>query len=1041
VVAGRVVNRALAVDFRAVDLRAVLLLAADLRVDVRPVGLRADDFLVVFRAVDFRVDFRVAAALRARDLRVAAAFLPAVTLFGDLRAVLFFAADFRVVLFFAADFRVAFRVVFRVDFRVAAALRARDLRVAAAFLPAATLFGDLRAVLFFAAMDLASLCGLPSTAPSVLIAYLPRGKPFYTWSMPNPENLTRDEALSRARLIHDVRYEVALDLTSPESFVSQTLVRFGCAEPGGTTHLDLAAISIESVELNGQAVPAGAVEGNRIHLSGLAEENEARVVATCAYNRTELGMHRFQDPVDGEVYLHTHLEPFGAHRVFACFDQPDLKGEFRFGVLAQPGWEVVSNAEPAGPPADEEGGVRWTFGPTRPMPTYVTAVCAGPFHAVRDRHGEIDLGIYCRRSLAVHLDADELLEVTKAGFDFFEGAFGYAYPFGKYDQLFIPESNSGAMENAGCITFNDAYIFRSRVTDAARERRADTVLHEMAHMWFGDLVTMRWWNDLWLNESFASYMGVLAQVEATRWKEGWTTFTDTEKTWAYRQDQLPTTHPIVADIPDVVSIHLNFDGITYAKGASVLKQLVAWVGREQFLEGVKVYCRRHEFGNAELRDFLAALEETSGRDLQAWSKEWLESAGVNTLLPQFEVRAADGGNVFASFAVVQEAPKDWPTLRSHRVGIGLYDRGADGLKLRRRVELDVVGERTQVSELEGDRVPDLVLVNDGDLTFAKIRLDPGSLETLTGRLGELDDSLARTLCWTACWDMTRDAEIPARDYLRLVIGNIGGESQVGVVQSLLGQAASAINLFGHPANRDAAMGTLAEASLEGLRAAASGSDHQLAWARSFISAARRDDHLALLKGLRDGSEGFGGLEVDTELRWHVLRALAAAGKADDAEIRAELKQDPTDKGTRHAAAARAARPSPEAKAEAWRIVVEESGNPLALIEEVMGGFQQFGQEQELAPYAAAFFEALPRVWESRDLPEALAFGRSMYPRLIVDSGTIERTDRYLSDEHVPAPVRRLLLEGRDGLVRAMRARAVDAAAAQKPPQGGPPGVR
>jgi aminopeptidase N len=862
--------------------------------------------------------------------------------------------------------------------------------------------------------------------------------------MANRDNLTLDQAQERARLIHDVRYEVALDLTSPDSFGSETVVRFRSRRAGASTYLDLSASSVSSVELNGQLLPAAAIDEDRIHLTELVEENEARVVATCAYNRTELGMHRFQDPVDGDVYVHTHYEPFGAHRVFACFDQPDLKGEFRVSVLAQPGWEVVSNAEPAGPPVDEEGGVRWSFDATRPMPTYVTAVCAGPFHVVRDRHGQIDLGIYCRRSLAEHLDAGELLEVTKAGFDFFEEAFGYPYPFGKYDQLFIPESNTGAMENAGCITFNDAYIFRSRVTDAARERRAETILHEMAHMWFGDLVTMRWWNDLWLNESFASYMGVLAQVEATRWKEAWTTFADTEKTWAYRQDQLPTTHPIVADIPDVVSIHLNFDGITYAKGASVLKQLVAWVGREQFLEGVKVYCRRHEFGNAELHDFLAALEETSGRDLQSWSKEWLESAGVNTLLPQFDVRVADGKEVFSFFALIQEAPKDWPTLRSHRVGIGLYDGGSSGLKLRRRIELDVVGERTEVADLVGDQVPDLVLVNDGDLTFAKIRLNPRSLATLTARLGELDDSLARALCWTACWDMTRDAEMPARDYLRLVIGNIGRESKVGVVQSLLGQAASAINLFGDPANRDGAMGTLAEASLGGLRAAEPGSDHQLAWARAFILAARSDDHLAVVSGLLDGSEGFDGLEVDTELRWHAVRALAAAGSADEERIQAELDRDPTDKGTRHAAAARAARPSPEAKAEAWRMVAEETGYPLALIEEVMGGFHQFGQDDVLAPYVSAFFEALPRVWESKDLPDALAFGRSMYPRLIVEAGTIERTDRYLSTGNVPAPIRRLLLEGRDGLVRAMRARAADAAAAteaESSAQGGRPGVR
>jgi aminopeptidase N len=845
----------------------------------------------------------------------------------------------------------------------------------------------------------------------------------------NRENFTREEARERARLVQDVRYDIHLDLTAAETFRSETVVRFLCREPGASIHLDLAAQGVPSIELNGKALSAGAVDGNRIHLAGLAEENEVRVAATCSYNRTEVGMHRFQDPVDDGVYLHTHLEPFGAHRVFACFDQPDVKAVFRFEVLADRDWEVVSNSPSAGPPVEEDGRARWSFEATPPIPTYVTAVCAGPFHVVRDRHGEIDLGIYCRRSLAEHLEAEELFDITKAGFDFFVDAFGYPYPFAKYDQLFIPESNSGAMENAACITFNDAHIFRSRVTDAARERRAETLLHELAHMWFGDLVTMKWWNDLWLNESFASYMAVLSQVEATRWKEAWTTFADTEKTWAYRQDQLPTTHPIVADIPDVVSIHLNFDGITYAKGASVLRQLVAWVGQEGFLEGVKLYCKRHQFGNAELDDFLAALEETSGRDLHAWSKEWLESAGVNTLLPQFEVRTADGREVFGSFALVQEAPKDWPTLRSHRVGIGLYDAGPGGLKLRRRVELDAVGERTDVGDLTGDRVPDLVLVNDGDLTFAKIRLDGRSLATVTGRLGQLDDSLARALCWTACWDMTRDGEMPARDYLRLVIGNIVRETKVGVVQSLLAQAASAINLYGDPANRDAAMQQLAEASLSRLREAEPGSDHQLAWARSFASAARSAEHIGMLLGLLDGTVQLEGLAVDTELRWQFVRALAASGRADTDLIEAELARDPTDKGARHAAAARAARPDPEAKESAWRMIAEEAGHPLALIDEVMGGFQQFGQERLLEPYVERFFDSLPGVWEAKDLPDALAFGRRMYPHLVVASETIDRTDRSLSGDQVPAPIRRLLLEGRDGVVRAMRARAADAGAA------------
>jgi len=671
-----------------------------------------------------------------------------------------------------------------------------------------------------------------------------------------------------------------------------------------------------------------------------------------------------------------------------------------------------------------DGLARWTFQTTPPLPTYVTAVVAGQYHVVRERHRDIDLGLYCRRSLADHLDSGELFEVTKAGFDFFEQAFGYPYPFGKYDQLFIPESNSGAMENAAAITFNDVYIFRSRVTDAARERRGDTILHEMAHMWFGDLVTMRWWNDLWLNESFASYMAVLSQSKATRWTEAWTTFADAEKTWAYRQDQLPTTHPIVADIPDVVSIHLNFDGITYAKGASVLRQLVAWVGEDRFLDGVKGYCKRHEFGNAGLGDFLAALEEVSGRDLRAWSKEWLETAGVNTLRASFEVE----NGAFTRFALLQEASPAWPTLRSHRVGIGLFDTKGPRLVRRTRVELDAVGERTEVPHLVGERVPDLVLLNDGDLTFAKIRLDPRSLETVVSRLGDLDDSLARTLCWTACWDMTRDGEMPAREYLQLVIGNIHRETKIGVVQSLLAQASAAVNVYGDPTNRERAAQSLAVASLEGLAGAQPGSDRQLAWARSFVANARSKEHVDTAAGLLDGSVAFTGLRVDTELRWHIIRSLAAAGAADEQLIEAELERDFTDRGSRHAASARAARPTEQAKAEAWRLIVEDVSQPLALVEQVMAGFHQFGQEELLAPYAERYFQALKPVWETRDLPDALAFGEEMFPAMVIKQGTIEMTDRRLAEDSLSPSIRRILLEGKDSMLRAMRAREVDAAA-------------
>jgi aminopeptidase N len=836
-------------------------------------------------------------------------------------------------------------------------------------------------------------------------------------------NLLRSEARDRAQLISDVDYRVHLDLRDSETFRSQTTVRFLAGAPGASTFLDLTAQAVESASLNGEPLAAGAFDPqtSRLTVEGLAAENELVVVARCAYEHTGVGLHRFVDPVDDAVYLHTQFEPFDAHRVFACFDQPDLKATFTFEVDAPAGWEVISNGEATERP--EQGGEgHWGFATTPHMSTYLAALVAGPFHAVRTRHRDIDLGLYCRRSLAEYLDPDEIFEITAAGFDFFQEAFGQPYAFGKYDQLFVPEFNFGAMENAGCVTFSERHIFRSKVTEAEREGRAETILHEMAHMWFGDLVTMRWWDDLWLNESFATFASILALVSASRFRSAWTSFAAQWKVWAYRQDQLPSTHPVVADAPDIETMKTNFDGITYAKGASVLRQLVAWVGQDEFLSGVQAYFKRHAWGNTELRDFLAALEEASGRDLRAWSAEWLGTAGVNTMRASLETGPS---GQFSSFVVEQEAPPDHPTLRSHRVGIGLYDYDDATGRLARReqVELDVVGHRTEVPQLVGKPVPDLVLLNDGDLAYTKIRLDPRSLATLTERLGTADDSLARGLSWAAAWDMLRDAELPARRYLELVLRNLAGEDQITVVGGLLRNAEAAAVVYGDPTNREPARRQLAEHALAGLRQADPGGDFQLAWARAFASAARRPDHLELLQGLLDGSQSFDGLEVDTELRWHFVRSLAAAGVADEPFIAAEEQRDATDAGRRHAAAARAARPTEEAKAAAWHDLVE-GDLPLATMRAVMGGFRQPDQELLLQPWVEAYFAALQPVWDRRGPDVGMSFTEMLYPP---GDGAVQMTDAYLASHEPPPPMRRLLLEGRDQTLRAARARACDAA--------------
>ena len=837
-------------------------------------------------------------------------------------------------------------------------------------------------------------------------------------------NLTREEARQRAALLSVESYQVELDLTGRDTtFRSATTVRFSCTRPGAATFIDLTAPAVTEMTLNGQPVSPAAFDGDRIALADLAASNELRVVADCAYSRSGEGLHRFADPADQAVYMYSDLETYDAHRVYACFDQPDLKSAFEFTVTGQDDWIVISNmapkaaAEPAG-----TGTRRWQFPPTPVMSTYITAIAAGPYHEVRSEHDGIPLGVFCRQSLASYLEPDEILEVTRQGFDYYHGAFGVRYPFGKYDQLFVPEFKAGAMENAGAVTFLEDYVFRSRVTDQAREARAETILHEMAHMWFGDLVTMRWWDDLWLNESFASWAAMVSLTQATRWTDAWTTFAQDWKAWAYRQDQLPSTHPIAADIPDIAAVEVNFDGITYAKGASVLKQLVAYVGQDNFLAGVRAYFAAHAWANATLGDLLSPLEQASGRDLASWSKAWLETAGVNTLQPVFET-GADGR--FTSFRVLQDAPPSRPQLRPHRIAIGLYDHTSAGLTRTRRIELDVTGEATPVPDLTGERQPDLVLVNDDDLTYAKIRLDEHSLRTLIAGIGDFTDSLPAALCWAAAWDMVRDGELAARDYISLVRSAAGSIAEMPMLQTVLRQAAAAIRRYADPVWRQEGLEQLASALRDWLRRAEPGSDHQLAFAQAFAAVAMTPADLDLLAGLLAGATAIAGLVIDTELRWRLLRRLVSRGVAGPAQIDAELDRDRTDAGERHAAACRAAIPEPAAKAAAWNQIVAGT-LPNATFRAALCGFQDPDSDELLAPYAAAFFDVVADVWRDWGSDMAQYFTENAYPVTVISQQAIDDAADYIERSDPPAALRRLLTEGRDDVARALRCRQRDA---------------
>jgi len=839
-------------------------------------------------------------------------------------------------------------------------------------------------------------------------------------------DITREETAERAGLLRVESYDVALDLTrGGESFRSTSVVIFDCAEPGAATYADLVAETVHEITLNGAPVDTmTAYVDGRIALTGLAERNELRVVADCGYETSGFGLQRSVDSADGRIYTFTQFEAAHARRVFANFEQPDLKAPFTFHVTVPDHWTVLSN-QPAPEPQPAGGGAAvWHFPPTPRISTYLTAIAAGEYHVVRDTHttpgGQvIPLALACRQSMVPFLDVADIVLITRQGLDYFTGLFG-DYPFDKCDQVFVPD-NAGAMENVGCVILTESLLFRSKVTDIRYEERATIILHEMAHQWFGDLVTMRWWEDLWLNESFAEFAGTLATAEATRFTEAWTTFCGGRKIWGYGQDQLPSTHPIAADVPTLSQAEANFDGISYAKGASVLKQLVAYVGRDAFFAGIRAYFAEHAWGNATLADLLRALHASSGRGLSDWSKAWLETAGPNTLLSEFEV-GPDGS--FTSFAVRQEAPQAHPTLRPHHIAIGLYNLVDGALERMYQVQVDVAGPRTEVPSLVGQPQPDLILLNDDDLGYAIIRFDDRSLATLTEHIGRFRDGLARTLCWSAVGDMASQAELSVPSFVRIVVAGMGSEPSVTVLQLLHAQAMRLLATTADPDWVPVGKDLLATEATRQLRAAEPGSDLQLAWAQLFAGTATSADQLDLLAGLLDGTEEVTGLVVDTELRWALLRRLAATGRAGDTDIDAELERDSTDAGRRNAAAAKAGIPDAEHKAAAWQQVAESTEVGLEESAAIARAFNAPEHARLLAPYAAKYFEQLPAIWASRADLLRVFLGRLLFPYPAASPELLAAVDAFLAQPGLDPAMSRVVIEGRDVVEKSLRSRSL-----------------
>ena len=863
--------------------------------------------------------------------------------------------------------------------------------------------------------------------------------------------ITRTETRERAALISVQDYEIELDVSrESETFRSTTTIHFTCAAPGASTYVDLLAepSGVEAITLNGVALaPAAHYTFGRITLPGLDSSNTLTVVASLEYSTP--GFHRSTDPEDGKVYTYTKFEPDHARRVFACFEQPDLKAPFAISVIAPAFWTVISTQPTPSPsplprplPSDPELA-RWSFDPTPPLSTYLMHVTAGEYRMVRSSHttarGQtIPLGLACRASAESSLatDAEELFDLTRRGLDHFTALFDMDYPFAKYDHQFVPDFPAGATEHPAAVTIDDNRLFRSRQTDAAYEQRATILLHEMAHMWFGDLVTMEWWDDLWLNESFAEWAGHQAAASATRFTGAWTTFATQREVWGYATDLSPGTHPISAQVETVSSAMANFDGISYAKGAAVLRQLIVFLGEDAFVAGLRAYFAEHAWGNTTVSDFLRHLSDASGTDLDAWSEAWLRTARPNTLAASFAVNSA---GEYTSFDVVQSASVDYPTLRPHHIAIGLYQRSDGRLVRVHRVEVDVAAApSTPVPELAGHRQPDLLLLNDDDLGYALIRFDPDSQATLDAAVGEFADSLARAVCLTSAAMLTAQGEAPLPDYVRLAAAAMASEPSVPIMQSIRDSASSTMRLLASPAWLPQGMEILAATAHQGLYAADSGSDLQLAWAYVLAENAAGENQLELVRGLYQGTVELPGLEVSPDLRWSLLVRLTAAGLAGDAEIDTDLAADPSSRGEQAARAARAGIPDAAHKEAAWALLTGTQELNAQTINLVGKAFRQTADPRLLAPFRDRYFEVLPELWERRKSFAKQASATILFPMSEIDDRLFEQIDLLLEQHKEPdAALVRVMLDLRESAKHARASRALSARTAGRSSGSGP----
>jgi aminopeptidase N len=810
-----------------------------------------------------------------------------------------------------------------------------------------------------------------------------------------PLSLTRAEAEERFALLEVERYDVAVDLRGlfeGEVLEATSTVTFRCHQPGASTFVDCTG-EITHATLNGVDLDPTTASVGRLPLPDLRADNVLVVSSRQSDTRSGHGIQRTVDASDKLVYLWTTFEPDHARRAFASFDQPDLKAVHAFTISAPDTWTVTSNSPHTAVDELPDGGRVWHFADTPRLSTYVTVFNAGPFYEIRERRGDHDLGLYCRQSLKHLLDRDaaELFELTEQGLAWFGEKFGAPFPQEKYDQVFVPDMG-GAMENWGCVTYGDGLLFRSTPTHSQRLTLASILLHEMAHMWFGDLVTMKWWNDLWLNEAFATWASTWAAVGATKYRDGWATSLAGGKLEGYRVDMGPASHPIRGDVPDVSQAMANFDAISYQKGQAVLKQLSAFVGEDAFLAGLQAYFRDHAWGNTRLEDLIGAVGTAAGEDLSGWESAWLDRAGTDTLSLEGSTLTATGPD--------GEAP------RPHRLDIGCYAEDGDG-GLRHVADVAVRTDGTETAVTLPDS--DLRIVNDHDLTFAAARTDPASLDLMLRSAGALPDAVSRALAVATAYDMLVKSELSSDDALTCVLGVLETETVTGVVEPFL-RLASLIAGFYTPVDRMAEQRSrVADRAAVIARA---GDELQQGALYALASNATTAEHFAQLD--KAAADNIG-------LAWRVAASRAARGEYDPEVVEELLERDPDPDAAMSGLIVRASRNLAEAKEEAWHALYVEQSVPAGLIMgTLIHAFWRPDQREVLLPFTSRYLEEIPKL-AGGGMLKVFGLILGMFPG-VGDQEFLDAATAMARTDGVDPTVRAALLGGVDTLVRGLRAR-------------------